>query len=202
VCGIPISSKPHKSPSLLISSLVTIVTIITIAIIAIMASDSEAALSVKVSRFLADKNTNPEDRLALIEFLDASPEYSKPTSYISDIEQRLQLLREIQQKCAKHLFDLESTAALWSALMVAPLERLRYYCDVNTDGLWSMLNMIAMNMPMLLKVCMLYYQFTLLILTSGSPCKEPISRGTNTCACINKAKAFFGTQPGFFFSCR
>jgi hypothetical protein len=165
-----------------------------------MASDSEAAISVKVSRFLADENTNPEYRLALIAFLEARPKYSKPTSYISDIEQRLQLLREIQQKCEKHVVDLESTAALWSALMVAPLDRLRYYRDSNTEGLLATLNSVAMNMPILLKVCMLYHQFTLLMLTSSSPCKEPVTRGINTRACIKKENTFFGTQPGFFSS--
>ena len=141
-----------------------------------MASNTDAAISVKFSQFLAVENTHPEDRLALIAFLEARPAYSKPTSYVSDIEQRLQLLQEIQQKCEKHVFDLDSTAALWSALMVAPLERLRSLRDRDPEGLLATLNIIAMNMPMLLKVCMLYHQFTLLMLTSSSPCKEPITR--------------------------
>ncbi len=78
-----------------------------------MASDSEEAISVEFSQFLADENTNPEDR-ALRAFLKARPKYSKPTSYISDIEQRLQLLREIQQKCEEEeqLLASNSTAAV------------------------------------------------------------------------------------------
>ena len=137
--------------SFVISSLVTIVTI------AIMSSDSEAiAISVEVSRFIADETTNPEDRLALVAFLKARPKYSESTNYISDIEQRLQLLREIQQKCENHALDLDSTSVLWSAMMVAPLERLRYFRDMDFEGLASALNIIAIKLPMLLKVCMLY----------------------------------------------
>src|SRR5579862_2477171 len=94
-----------------------------------MASHSEEAISVKFSRFFADENTNPEDRLALIAFLEARPKYSKPTSYISDIEQRLELLREIRQECEKAKYEIEFTAALWSVLMVIPLERLRSLRD-------------------------------------------------------------------------
>jgi hypothetical protein len=94
-----------------------------------MASQTDAAISVKFSQFLADKNTKPEDRLALTAFLEARPAYSKPTSYISDIEQRLELLREIQQECEKNGFELNFTAVLWSALMIAPLEQLRSLRD-------------------------------------------------------------------------
>jgi hypothetical protein len=137
--------------------------LVTIVIIAIMASHTEADISVEVSRFLADENTTLEDRLGLIAYLKASPTYSKPTSYISNIEQRLELLREIRQDCEKHDCELDSTAVLWSALMVVPLERLRSLRDCylnNSLGLAAVLDTIASRMPMLLKVCMLPYQFT------------------------------------------
>jgi hypothetical protein len=58
--------------------------------------ETEADFSAKLSQFLSSKTTNPQDLLALKSFLDARPTYSKPTSYISDIEQRLELLREIR----------------------------------------------------------------------------------------------------------
>src|SRR5580700_4329097 len=135
---------------------------------------TKEALVVQLSQFLADKNTKPEDLLALTAFLEARPAYSKPTSYISDIEQRLELLQEMRQECEKAKYEIEFTATLWSVLMVVPLERLRSLRD--SPFLAGTLDGIISNIPMLLKVCMLYYQFTLLMLTSSSPCKEPIKR--------------------------
>jgi hypothetical protein len=127
-----------------------------------MASLTDADFSIELSRFLADKNTTLEDRLGLMAYLKARPTYSKPTSYISDIEQRLELLREIQQEYTKSEIELDSTAALWSALMVIPLERLRSLRDSLrnlSDSPWpeGALSKIADKIPMLLKVCMLPY---------------------------------------------
>lgn len=158
-------------------SLRTALTIVTIVTIATMASDTEADFSIKLSQFLASKNTNLEDRLALKAFLDARPTYSKPTSYVSDIEQRLELLREIQQECEKARYRLEFTAALWSVLMVAPLEQLRYLRDSPFRSLASTLDGVISNISMLLKVCMLHCQFILLMLTVSSPFKRPITGG-------------------------
>ena len=69
-------------------------------------------ISDKLSRFLDDENTTLEARNALVAFLDARSIYSKPTSYISDIEQRLPLLREIQQEYKKFKLESDFTAAL------------------------------------------------------------------------------------------
>ena len=118
----------------------------------------EKAFKIKVSEFLADETTQLEDRQALVAFLDARPAYSKPTSYISDIEQRLQLLREIQQKCHNYHLDKDSTAALWSALMVVPLERLRFYRNSESGMIWGLFEAIANHIPLLLKLCMFHHQ--------------------------------------------
>ncbi len=138
-------TAPSPSPSLLIPSLVTIVTI------TIMATDE--ALFVLLFQFLADENTQPEDLLALTAFLEARPAYSEPTSYISDIEQRLELLRGIRQECKKAKYEMEFTAALWSVLMVIPLERLRSVRD--SPFLMATLESSKTNITILLKVCML-----------------------------------------------
>jgi hypothetical protein len=78
----------------------------------VIASNTNAAISDKLSRFLDDENTTLEARNALVAFLDARSIYSKPTSYISDIEQRLPLLREIQQEYEKFKLESDFTAAL------------------------------------------------------------------------------------------
>jgi hypothetical protein len=126
-----------------------------------MASHTDADLSDKLSRFLADENTTHDARCALAAFLDARPIYSKPTSYISDLEQRLELIRDIQQEYEKFKYESDVTAVLWSALMVIPLERLRYLrefflsnFEIASEALSHSTNNV---MPMLLKVCMLPY---------------------------------------------
>jgi hypothetical protein len=134
---------------------------------------TEQALSAELSRFLADKNTQSEDLLALRAFLRARPAYSKPTSYISDIEQRLELLRDIRQEWEKAAIQMEFTAVLWSALMVIPLEQLRDIRD-NPFAL-SILKGVIPNTTMLLKVCMLHCKFILLILMPSSPSKASIT---------------------------
>jgi hypothetical protein len=110
-------------------------------------------LLAKVCRFLANQNTRPEDLLALTAFVEARPAYSEPTSYISDVEQRLELLQEIRQKCEQAKYDIGLTAALWSVLMIIPLEQLRSLRD--RPFLVGSLEGILSNIPMLLKVCML-----------------------------------------------
>jgi hypothetical protein len=125
-----------------------------------MASYTDAALLDKLSRFLADENTTYDARCALAAFLDARPIYSKPTSYISDIEQRLELLRDIQQEYEKIKYESDVTAVLWSTLIVIPLERLRHLRDSflsNFEMASEALSRSNSVMPMLLKVCMLPY---------------------------------------------
>ena len=111
-------------------------------------------------KFLASKNTNLEDRLAHSAFLEARPTYSKPTHFVSDIEQRLALLGEIRQEFEKHNLESDCTAELWSALMVVPLEQLRSlrdHCWNDFGGLVLLLDSAASRIPILLKVCMLPY---------------------------------------------
>jgi hypothetical protein len=61
--------------------------------------------------------------------------------------------------------------------MVVPLEQLRSLRDSPLTSLVSTLYIVLSNIPMLLKVCMLPYQFILLILTLSSPCKRAITGG-------------------------
>ncbi|KAK7422545.1 hypothetical protein QQX98_001568 [Neonectria punicea] len=84
-----------------------------------------------LDRFLHDTATRPEDVRALRAFLRASPRRQEPTtSYIDNLETRIQLLRDIQRDFERHRgIKAYLTAALWSLFMVAPLAKVRWLRD-------------------------------------------------------------------------
>ncbi|KAI2619267.1 hypothetical protein GGR54DRAFT_647936 [Hypoxylon sp. NC1633] len=85
----------------------------------------------KLDSFLERHSTHPDDRRALIAFLDADPRRASATSYFEQIEERLELARQL-----KELIEVRSksigvkkppstTAAFWSTMMVVDLPVLR-----------------------------------------------------------------------------
>jgi hypothetical protein len=121
----------------------------------------EESFAVDIRHFFSIFANDQFEFDALRAFLRDERRYQKPTSYISDLETRLELLRDIRLDCNRRQMEQKFfTAALWAAFMVAPLDKLRQFRDQLRQSSTAILvnsciKALHRELPVAMKLCKL-----------------------------------------------
>ena len=104
--------------------------------------------------FLARRSTKKEDKEVHDRYVADDPDRTDALSYIDDLNIRLELATDIQNKAVElRISSQYFTTPLWSALMVIPLENVRWLRDEISKGRKGEFQRISDELPGLLKYC-------------------------------------------------
>lgn len=105
-------------------------------------------LETAIQAFLHDESTAPQDRTALLNYLEARPNRQRdPPFFIDDVEWRVDRAREVQKLLEQSSLERLLTPLSWSILMVLPVDRLRQ------QDLESIIHAVMPKLLVLMKIC-------------------------------------------------